>query len=122
MSLRSLKIPGAQLGLGTFVNSDIDAHRKLIYHGEIAWTAANLNRTLTQGQTRMATIECVIIGRESGGASGSGSLFFTVGTISNGTVVIHNRDQTTGAGNTNKNAVTSSFWIVGSPDPQRIIV
>lgn len=122
MSIRSTKIPGVELGLGTFVNSDIDAHRKLIYHGEIEWTAANLNRTLTQGQTRMATIECAIIGRQAADAISSGSMFFTVGTLTNGTIIFRNRDQTTGGGATNKTAVISSFWIVGSPDPQRIIV
>jgi len=117
-----MRIPGQVLGLGTFVNSDIDAKRKVIYYGVMTWTAGDYDRTFTQGQTKMATIECVILGRQSIGASGSASLFFSVGTISNGTVKVHNRDQTTGGACTNKNTVKMSFWMVGSPDPNRIIV
>jgi len=117
-----MKIPGKQLGLGTFVNSDVDAKRKIVYHGVVTWTAANYDRTLTQGVTKMATIESVIIGRDNIDAKGSASTFFSVGTISNGTVKFHLRDYVSLGAATNVRAVKMSFWIVGSPDPQRIIV
>lgn len=121
MSLRSLKIPGVRLGLGTFVNSDIDQERLVVYFGEDTLTAGNHNRTLTQGATRMATIKVALIGRNSVAASGSASLNYTWGTIDGGTINMHVRPYASAA-STNKNATKFSYWIVGTPDPNRVII
>jgi len=121
MSIRSMRIPGMMLGLGTFVNSDIDAKRKVIYHGEMTWTGGNYDRTFTQGQTKMATIQCVILGRNFLDDKSSGSCHFTITSISGGTIIVATRNYVSAAA-TNKRDVKMSFWMVGSPDPNRIIV
>lgn len=121
MSIRSQRIPGMRLGLGTFINSDLDAKRMIIYHGEFAFTADNDNRSFTQGQTRMGTIKCVILGRNHVTDKGSASLNYHVGTITGGTVTIH-RAPYQNAADVQKRAPKCSYWMVGSPDPNRIIV
>jgi hypothetical protein len=121
MSIRSLKIPGERLGLGTFVNSDIDQERLVVYHGEAALTAGNHNRTLTQGQTKMATIKAALIGRNYTKAIASASVNYTWGTISGGTINMHVRGYASAAA-TNATATKWSYWIVGTPDPNRIVI
>jgi hypothetical protein len=93
----------------------------IVYHGEFAFTADNHNRTFTQGQTRMGTIKCVILGRNHVDDKGSGSLNYVVGDITGGTVQITILPYVSAA-NTQKRAPKCSYWMVGSPDPNRIIV
>jgi hypothetical protein len=120
--MRTMKFPGKMLGLGTFINSDLDAKRRVVYFTEMAWTGGNYDRTMTQAVTRMATIECVIIGRNQADDKGSASTLYSVGTLSNGTVKFHNRCFVSGAACTNKRATKMSIWMVGTPDPQRIVI
>ena len=121
MSLRSLKIPGAQLGLGTFVSNDIDGKRKLVYFGNIAAVSADYDLAFTQGQTRMATIESVVLSYSAFDALASGSIVWANSTLTNGTVTLRMKPKTA-AGNTAKLAGAVHYWMVGSPDPNRIVV
>jgi len=121
MSIRSLKIPGKQLGLGTYVNTDIDAHKRVVTYGVHTWTAASVTHVFTQGQTRMATIGCVLTSVCVGAAKASASVDFKIGTIAGGTVRIR-LVPSTAVANTNNHTLKLHYWIAGTPDPQRLIV
>jgi hypothetical protein len=115
MSLRSLRIPGKRLGLGTFVNSDIDSKRRIVLFGNSVWTAANASRLFTQAVTRMATVKAVLTSYSVFDALGSGSFVFGNSTLTNGTVYIRCKPKTDAA-NTANNAGAIHYWIVGTPD------
>jgi hypothetical protein len=121
MSVRSKRIPGLKLGLGTFVNSDIDAKQRVVYYGLHAVGVADVSHQFTQGQTRMATIECIILTPSIYAAKASGSVMYYNGTISGGTVTIRLKPKTAAA-NTNNNLGGVHFWMVGTPDVNRIFV
>ncbi len=121
MSLRSLRIPGRRLGLGSFVNSDIDSKRRIVLFGNTVWTAGQEDRTFTQGVTRMATVKAVLTSYSVMLALGSGSFVFGNSTLTNGTVIIRCKPKAA-AGNTATQAAVLHYWIVGTPDPQRIII
>lgn len=121
MSLRSLRIPGKRLGLGTFINTDIDSKRKLVLFGNSVWTAGNESRLFTQGVTRMATIDAVLTGYSVFDAVGSASFVFSNSTLTNGTVYIRVKPKLAAA-NTGNTAGAIHYWIVGSADLNRIIV
>jgi len=121
MSLRSLRIPSKRLGLGTFVNSDVDAKRMIIYAGNFNFTAGNHNRTFTQQVTRMADVTAALVSAGNVDDKGSASLNYTVSTIDGGTIIFHVRPWTAAA-STNNRATELSFWIVGTPDPNRVIL
>jgi len=123
MSIRSLKIPGKQLGLGTYINTDIDAHKRVVTYGVHTWTAASVTHLFTQGQTRMATVECVLTSVCIGAALASASVDFKIGTIAGGTVRIRLIPNEGGAVvHTNTQDLILHYWIAGTPDPQRLIV
>jgi hypothetical protein len=120
--MRSLRFPGQKLGLGTFVNSDIDANRKVIYFGIRAWTAATVKHNFTQGATRMATIETVLLTPAPFVALASASIQFKVGTIGGGTVMIRLIPAGAGLANTNNHTIAVHYWMIGTPDVNRLIV
>jgi hypothetical protein len=122
MSIRTQRYPGAKLGLGNFVNSDIDAKQRVVYFGTRAWTAATVKHNFTQGATRMATIECVQLAGAQLIAKASASLEYKVGTISGGTVMIRHTLFTSGAATGLKQTVLLHYWMVGTPDVNRLIV
>jgi hypothetical protein len=122
MSLRSLRIPGKRLGLGTFVNSDVDAKRMIVYTSNFNFTIGNHNRTMTQGVTRMAEIQCALIGAGNVDDKGSASLNYTLSTVDGGTIIVHVRPWNASAASSNNRATECSFWIVGTPDPNRVIL
>jgi hypothetical protein len=122
MSLRSLRIPGEKLGIGTFVNNDIDAKRNIVYFGKHTWTAGSTSHAFTQGVTRMATVKSVITSYSIlAGAKASGSVCFSNSTLTNGTVTIRLRPKLSAA-NTNVQNLVLHYWIAGTVDPERIIV
>ena len=122
MSLRSLKYPGQKLGLGTFISNDIDGKRKLVYFGTIVFAAADNDIVFTQGQTRMATLEAVLLSYSILSApQGSASFSWGNSTLTNGTVTLRNKPKLA-AVNTANTAGQLHYWMVGSPDPQRIVV
>lgn len=121
MSLRSLKIPGARLGAGTFVNSDIDGKRNLVYFGTRAWTAGTTAHAFTQGVTRMDVVKAVITSYSVMKALASASVVFSNSTLTNGTVYVRLKPKAAAA-NSNKQNLTLHYWIVGTPDPARIII
>jgi len=121
MSLRSLKIPGTRLGLGTFVSNDIDGKRKIVYFGKITAVTTDYDLLFTQGQTRMATIEAVMLSYSAFDALASGSIVWGNSTLTNGTVTLRMKPKTA-AGNTCELAGAVHYWMVGSPDPNRIVV
>ncbi len=121
MSLRSLRIPGLRLGLGSFVNQDLDARRRIVYFGNIALGAATVAQVFTQGQTGMATVECVLTSRGFFNALASASIVLGNSTLTNGTVTIRKKPKAAAA-NTGKLAYTLHYWMVGTPDPQRIVI
>jgi len=121
MSLRSLKIPGQRLGLGCFANTDVDAKKRLVLFGFHTWTAGSTSHAFTQGQTRMAEIESVILSKGIYAALASASVVFSHSTLTNGTVTIRLKPKEA-ATNTNKQALGLHYWIVGTPDPNRVIL
>jgi len=121
MSIRSRKIPGKQLGLGAFANTDIDAKRRVITYGTHTWTAGSTTHKFTQGQTRIADIDCVLLSVCVGAAKASASVDFKIGTATGGTVKIR-LIPNTAAANTNNHTLILHYWIAGTPDPNRIII
>ena len=121
MSLRSLKYPGEKLGLGTFISNDIDGKRKLVFFGTIVFAAADNDIVFTQGQTRMATLEAVLLSYSVFSALGSASFSWGNSTLTNGTVTLRNKPKSAAA-NTANTAGELHYWMIGSPDPQRIVV
>lgn len=110
-----------KLGLGTFISNDVDAKRQVIYHGLHTWTAASVLHTFTQGQTKMATINAILLTKSIYQALASASVWFHAGTISGGTVTIRLKPKTAAA-NTNAQELGLHYWISGTPDPNRIVV
>jgi len=121
MSVRSLKIPGTRLGLGTYVNTDIDAKRRVVTFGIHTWTAGSTTHKFTQGQTRIADIDCVLLSYQLG-ALASGSVDFKIATATGGTVKIRLIPNIAGETNTNNQTIELHYWIAGTPDPDRIII
>ncbi len=122
MSLRSLRIPGSRLGMGTFINGDVDAKRKIVYFGKITAAGADYDLVFTQGQTRMATIEAVLLSYSAFDALASASIVWANSTLTGGSVTLRMKPKIVGVGNTAKLAGAVHYWMVGSPDPQRIVV
>ena len=123
MSLRTLRIPGMKLGLGTFINNDVDAKRRVIWAlGATVWATTAETVQFTQGQTKMATVECVIANTSGFHDEGSASLgAIKIATISGGTVTL--RGIMWGAGDyTDVHEKKLHFWMVGTPDPNRIVI
>ena len=122
MSLRSLKIPGDKLGIGTFVNNDCDAKRRLVLFGKHVWTAGSTSHAFTQGATRMGTVSAVLTSYSIlAGAKASASVTFANSTLTNGTVTVRRKPKAAAADTCKQNLVLH-YWIVGTPDPARIIV
>jgi hypothetical protein len=122
MSIRSTRIPGKRLGLGSFINSDIDAKRRVITFGIHTWTAGSVIHKFTQGQTRIAEIDTILLSYNPQAALASASIDFKIGTATGGTVKIRLIPNTSLAANTNKQTILLHYWMVGTPDPQRMIV
>lgn len=122
MSIRSIKIPGARLGLGTYINSDIDAKRRVVTFGIHTWTAGSTTHKFTQGQTRIAEIDTILLSYGPGDSLASASIDFKIGTATGGTVKIRLIPNIAGAANDNNQTISLHYWIVGTPDPQRMIV
>ena len=121
MSLRTLRIPGMKLGLGSIISNDVDDKRQVIYHGLHVWSAASVSHQFTQGQTKMATINAILLTKSIYAAKASASVWFHSGTISGGTVTIRLKPKAAGA-NTNNSALGLHYWISGTPDPNRIVI
>jgi hypothetical protein len=121
MSHRSRKLPGSKLGLGTFINNDLDAKRRIVYFGNEDLSAASVEYAFTQGQTRMATVEAVLTSYGLYAALASASVVIGNSTLTNGTVTIRVKPKAA-AVNTLNNDFTLHWWIVGTPDPNRIVI
>lgn len=121
MSLRSQKIPGVRLGLGTFINTDIDAKKRIVTFGTFTWTAGSTSHKFTQGQTRIADISCWLHSWSINKALASASVDFKIATATGGTIKIRLIPNTS-AKNTNNQTITYHYWAVGTPDPARMIV
>jgi orotate phosphoribosyltransferase len=121
MSVRSKIIPGQRLGLGTYVNTDVDAKQRVITFGTHTWTSGSTTHKFTQGQTRIDTIDCVLHSWSINKALASASVDFKIGTATGGTVKIRLITNTTAA-NDNAQTLTYHYWIVGTPDPNRLVV
>lgn len=124
MSIRTQRIPGLRLGLGTFINNDVDGKRKVIYFGTVSATATDYDIAFTQGQTKMATITMVLVNySQLATSAGSASVDWKVGTISGGTVTVRRFGNANAAAfHTHDHACQLHFWMAGSPDPNRIVV
>ena len=109
------------MGLGTFISNDIDGKRKLVYFGKTAVTTADYDIVFTQGQTRMATIEAVVTSYSIFTALGSASFSWGNSTLTNGTVTLRCKPKTAAA-NTAEAVGAIHYWMVGAPDPNRIVV
>jgi hypothetical protein len=121
MSFRTRKIPGKMLGLGTFVNTDDDARRRIVTYGTHTWTAASTRHRFTQGQTKVATFDAILLSFGINKALASASVDFKIGTATGGTVHIR-LIPSTSAANTNNQTLTLHYWMVGTPDPNRIVL
>ncbi len=103
------------------MNNDMDAKKTLIYHGLRTWTAGSTSHQFTQGVTKMATIESVLLTKSVYAALASASVAFKVGTISGGTVTIR-LVPLSSAANSNNTALGLHFAFYGAPDRNRIVV
>jgi hypothetical protein len=121
MSLRSIRIPGKQLGLGTFVNSDVDAKPRVVTFGTHTWTAGSTSHKFTQGQTRVGDMDCCLLSWCVNDSLASASVDFKTATATGGTINIRLIPNTSAA-NTNNQTITLHYWIVGTPDPNRVIL
>ena len=122
MSIRSTKIPGKRLGLGTFVDGNIDAKKRVITYGIFTWTAGSTIHKFTQGQTRIAEFDAIILTHNIQDALASASVDFKIATATGGTVKIRLIPNTAGKANTNNQTIKLHYWMAGTPDPQRLIV
>lgn len=122
MSIRTQRIPGLRLGLGTFISNDVDGKRKVIYFGTVSATAKDLDIVFTQGHTKMATITMVLVNySQLATSAGSASVDWKVGTIAGGTVTVR-RIPNTSAACAHDHACQLHFWMAGTPDPNRIVI
>lgn len=113
--MRTGRLPAQRLGLGTIVNRDLAAGRRILYWNQkTSGTNDNGDLTIADSTTYMSTIEAAFACAKQGNATGSLGKFY-IKAITGGSINFISSDSTL------KHKAILNVLIIGTPDATYIV-